>query len=456
MAAHLPGVGRRVRGWVPVGLVALAAAACGHDAAPDPVARVGAWSLTQERLSDLLVLAQPFPLDEASVAALVDQWVTLAALAQRVSSGTDLLGAEAVEVSLWLETREAILRAGRERSLGKVAAVGRDEAARAFRADTLRLIAHVLRRVGPGSSPAERALQRRTAEGVLDELRAGGSWDRAVARSEDAETRDASGLLGLLRVEELPPPLRAAAADLQPGQVSSVVRSAEGYHVLYRPRFEDVSGLFARLLSERRLAEADTAAMRDLRTHRTLRVPPEATAAVRSLASGDGLAGGAPAPLATWEGGALEVDVVGRYVTALPGEARERLARAPDPAVTSFLEDLALREARLLQALERGVGADPAVLEALRDMHRDDVVAWTSALDPGGVEPFSQAAVERAMEALVARRSALRPVPPLLRGWLLEPLSWSVDGGARRSATAAALALIEAAEATAGASGGGA
>ncbi|NCG33435.1 MAG: hypothetical protein GWP44_11205, partial [Proteobacteria bacterium] len=66
-----------------------------------PVAQVGDWILAQERLADLLVLAQPLPLDSATVGALVDQWVSMAALAQRVSGGADLDGQEATDASLW-------------------------------------------------------------------------------------------------------------------------------------------------------------------------------------------------------------------------------------------------------------------------------------------------------------------------------------------------------------------
>jgi hypothetical protein len=80
-------------------------------------------------------------------------------------------------------------------------------------------------------------------------------------------------------------------------------------------------------------------------------------------------------------------------------------------------------------------------------MHRTDVEGWRAALSDGA-PPFSRQAVDRYMERLVARRAPLRPVPPLLRRWLLGPLSWGRDPVAQDAAAASARRLISAADAT--------
>ena len=102
----------------------------------------------------------------------------VAALLRRAQSGVELTGEEAVRESMWLERREALLSVDRQDRLGGTAAVSPEPA---YRNGTYRLFAHVLRRVGPESSPAERDLQRRTAERILTTLGGGGSWPAAVA-----------------------------------------------------------------------------------------------------------------------------------------------------------------------------------------------------------------------------------------------------------------------------------
>ncbi|MEZ4416403.1 MAG: peptidylprolyl isomerase [Gemmatimonadota bacterium] len=421
-----------------VGLLALAGCAQGSDA---PVARVGTWALSQERLTDLLLLAQPLPLDSVTVAGLVDHWVAMSALAQRMAEGVDLDAPELVDASLWLERREAVLAAERTARLGVAASVSVASASREFAADSLVLLAHVLRRTTPATSEAERQLQKRTAQEILERLRAGGGWPEAVARSEDDETRDDLGLLGLVRREDLPQPLAIAASGLQPGQVSSVVESAQGFHVLYRPRFSEVESLYPRLLSERRLAGLDQAANRALLDSLNLEVGARAMEVVRALAGSPTPEGGSE-PVLSWQGGRLSEDVVARHVAALPPDARARLRDADADAIRVFLDELVAREARLAGAARAGIDVDSETREALRAMHRRDVSEWHAALTGrSGAMPGPQD-LDRYMEDLVARRVPLQPVPPLLKVRLLEGLAWTADARAIRNATETARTLL--------------
>ena len=226
--------------------------ACAEPAGDGIVAQVGDWTLSQSDLAELLVLAQPYPLDRSAVEDLARHWIGAAAFAQAAGGGLSLSRPDALEASTWLERREAILDAEREDRLGDLD-VGSPEAA--FDEGRYRLLAHVLRRVGPETSLAERDLQRRAAERILQNLVGGGGWAAAVAESEDGETRDASGLIGLVSPGELPQALDRAAFALEPGQISSVVQSPQGFHILYRPRYEDVEDLFASRLRERLMVE---------------------------------------------------------------------------------------------------------------------------------------------------------------------------------------------------------
>ena len=423
-----------------VGLLAACVALFGCDDGDRVAARVGEWSLTEERLADLLVLAQPLPLDSLTVAGLVDHWVSMAAVGQRVAAGTDLTTPEATDLALWLENREAILDAERRDRLGRQVSVTRAEAEAVFRGDTLMLLAHVLRRVDASTSPAEKDLQLRTAEEILESLIAGGGWDAAVARSEDEETARSSGLLGLLHLNSLPLTLRAAAQVLQPGQVSSVLEGPEGFHILHRPRFEDVSVLYQQMLSQRLLDQASVEADRAFLTALDLTLTAGAEASVRGWAGGDPPPRGDEA-IVTWSDGELGVQVASRYVAALRQDARARLATAEDADVAELLRELALREARMQAALARGVRADSGSVAQLNRLHEEDVASWTQSLSGEG-DGYTAQGLDRYMESLVARRTALRPVSPLLRAWLLEPLDWSVDRDVLRTATASATDLI--------------
>jgi len=70
---------------------------------------------------------------------------------------------------------------------------------------------------------------------ALDKLKAGTEWDAVVGSySDEAGAGTRAGLVGEVSRSELAPPVADAAFDLGAGEVSDVVESAFGIHVLMR------------------------------------------------------------------------------------------------------------------------------------------------------------------------------------------------------------------------------
>ena len=382
-------------------------------------ARAGDWVLTEERLAELLVLAQPYPLDSLAVGALADLWVSAAAVSQRSAAGDSLQGAEARERSLWLDRREALLSADRVERLGASVALGDAAVEQTFNEGALRLIAHVLRRVGPETSSSEQLLQRRTIERLLDGIAAGGGWSEALAESEDDESRQQGGLLGLFAAGELPSTLDRAAFRLEPGQISGVVQSSRGLHLVYRPQFEEVATLFAQHLFERNLEQADAGAAEGVRDARGFALASGASVVVARMTEEPREWLESEQVLATWDGGVLPASALARSLMFLPRESRAQLAAASEDDRVMFVSDIGTRELRRLDALERGMVVDSVQDENLARLHDEEVEHWTRVLELDASDAPSRDALARYMEAVVARREEARPLPPLLEAWIL-------------------------------------
>ncbi len=447
--ADRPGRSRRA-GVVGV-VLWLAGCAGGEPIHEDMVARVDDRALDEARLAELLVLAQPYPLDESSAEELVRHWLGLAALVSRAAAGDDLTGADATAASTWLDRREALLQVEREARLGPIEiASARAE----FDAGRMRLLAHVLRRVGPETTPAERELQRRNAERLLSSLIAGGPWEEAVAESEDPDTREQSGLLGLFGPGELPSALDRVAWRLEPGQVSSVIESPAGFHILYRPAWADVADLFEIRLRERQLMEAARASDLGVLEARGAVRSPDALRATMRLA-GDPYSGmGSDVAVIRWEGGSLTEGMLARYLAALPTPARKEMIRVANERAGSFLDEIAVRELRAQDAERDGLRIDENTDTALRRSHAEEVGYWLAALDGGGSAGPTQEAVERHMEALVARRIPARSLPVLFEAWLLGRAEWSLSRAGLDRAVAQARLMLEGAGSAPGREGG--
>lgn len=94
------------------------------------------------------------------------------------------------------------------------------------------LVAHILLRAPESASPEQIARLRERAERALSRLRAGEEFGRVAADTSEAPDSINGGSLGWRERDRLPALYADAARELQPGQVSPVLRSAAGLHII--------------------------------------------------------------------------------------------------------------------------------------------------------------------------------------------------------------------------------
>lgn len=94
------------------------------------------------------------------------------------------------------------------------------------------LLAHILLRAPESPSQADIARLNARAEEVMQRIIAGEDFGRLAAAYSDAPDAMNSGLLGWRTQDRLPALFADALATLQPGQVSQVIRSAAGLHIV--------------------------------------------------------------------------------------------------------------------------------------------------------------------------------------------------------------------------------
>lgn len=105
-----------------------------------------------------------------------------------------------------------------------------------FTDEEQRRISHILVEVKNGASDAEKAAARKEAEGLVEQLRkAPGDFAKlAKEHSDDAASAERGGDLDFFSrgKEMLPQPLEEAAYKLAQGQISDVVESEFGFHIV--------------------------------------------------------------------------------------------------------------------------------------------------------------------------------------------------------------------------------
>lgn len=378
---------------------------------PDAALEVGRVGFPEEAVVDLSPELRE---------ALVD----LAALGEATARGElDVLGEPLVEREAERARLSALAVALGAEEMG----IGEVELRQAYEADpewelTVR---HAVRLVPRGASAAEREEARRIAEEVRRRAQTGEPFPTLAAEfSEEPGAAERGGLLRPGREGTWVEPFWEAASRLDPGEVSPVVETEYGYHVL---RLEDRQPvpfeeadrhrLLAGLVPPARAA----AAMERWAAEReeVFSVYPPAILAAREMVR----TGAAPDTLvlARWPEGEYTAWDLALLRASLAPEERERLARAGDRAYGEEVMGDARRE--MWTDAARGMGVEPpaGARERARAEWEGRAARWAAAF--GFREGMRPEAVRAAalqglsaggQEARIARRE-LEAARPLLR-----------------------------------------
>jgi peptidyl-prolyl cis-trans isomerase SurA len=93
-------------------------------------------------------------------------------------------------------------------------------------------LAHILLRLPEQASPEQVAKQRERAEQVLQQLREGADFAKLAVSYSDAPDALQGGAMGWRARDRLPELFAQALTGMKPGEVSGIIRSPAGFHVI--------------------------------------------------------------------------------------------------------------------------------------------------------------------------------------------------------------------------------
>jgi hypothetical protein len=255
---------------------------------------------------------------------------------------------------------------------------------------------HVLLRLPADATPAQRDSAMKVAVQVRDQARAGADFTKLAAQySQEPGAAERGGDLGYFGRGQMDGIFEQAAFALQPGQVSDVVQTSFGLHVIKvedkrQPSFDTAKEGFRQQVLQQRVAQAEEQYLKQLTDASKLEMQEGAIEVAKDLATRPATKLSRRAgnrALVTYEGGAVTAR---EYLDIMRGRnppQRTQIATAADDDLREWLRLLARDEILVVEAGKEGFKVDPAEQDSLRREARSQLLLATRS---AGLVPLKQ------------------------------------------------------------------
>jgi parvulin-like peptidyl-prolyl isomerase len=425
----------RTAAWL---VLAGALVACSDEADTNGLlARAGDYELTVDDAVQLLVDQEELPTQATVVRSLAELWVDYTLLAETVADDStfadldfDGLIRPLIEQTMVMDLRDSVIRVDTAITPEEL------EALYAAEAPDVELHArHILLTYPPQATEAQRDSVQSQLEEIRSEIVSGRATFEDMARrySQDRGSAASGGDLGVFGRGEMVAPFEEAVMALEPGEVSDVVQTPLGLHLIRlesrRARdFGEIAPDYRSYVQAQRYAVAESTFIADLEGGSQPAVADGALAVARELArTPDTRLTGAAGrrALVEWEDGRYTAGDFLELLRSEQGGLRDEIQRSNDEDLTEFLLGQARRELLVTEAREAGLEPSPETVDSLRTEARNQL---RSAARSIGLTTLDQApgearerAVARAVRAALADNlaGATRIVPLGLVGYQL-------------------------------------
>lgn len=260
--------------------------------------------------------------------------------------------------------------------------------------------------VTQGMTDAQKADVKKKADALRARATSANFADLATRNSQDPGSARQGGSLGIFPKGQMVPEFERAVVALKPGEISPVITTGYGYHIIRRPTYDQIRTQLFLASKGRTVAVAESTYLAKLEANGKIEVKKGAVATVKAMANDPDAYRRDNTVLATSTAGKFTAARLVGWLETLPPNARvlDQIKQMPDSMVTQLVRRFANNELVLRQADSAKVQIDTA---NLTELHRNFVTAVRNAWAQLGVTPAAladSAKSEAEREKLAARR----------------------------------------------------
>ena len=415
----------------------------------DVAARAENQELSVERLAELIGKTD-FPISTEFARTIAGLWVDYQLLAHAAAAGDSLKDTTRLDKVLWPMIAEARVDSFHKQMLA--AAPKYDSTANESRYAQGEVLAarHILFRTSPEMSPAQKDSVRRRAEATRARVTPANFAQIAGQTNDDPTAKARGGSLGLFGSGDMVKEFEQAVRGLQPGQISPLVETPFGYHIIRRSPYSEVRGDLGAAMQQRATQRADSTFVAGLEAGANVQLKDDAASVARAVVADLDDHREDKTVMATTKIGDFTVEKFVRWVRIFPPQQLQQLnqvlAQSPDSIVRQFVKNMVRNELILHAADSAKVVMDPQQLAQLRSTFALVVGrAWSqlgvapaqlsdSAKTEQEREHVAAGRIEAYVDRLLANQAQFVPVPTEVSELLRETYDWKIaNAGVERA-----------------------
>ncbi len=405
----------------------------------DVAAKAGGQELSVERLASLLGQAK-VPPDQQIARSITDLWVNYQLLAKAAATNDSLTDPKLIDEALWPVLAQMRAAKFHEQMSAQRGPGDTTVSEARYNQGDILAAQHILLGVPPNASPATVDSIRRRAEALRAQATSANFAQLAARNSTEPGAAQRGGSLGVFPRGSMVPEFEQALIALQPGEISPVVQTQFGFHIIRRQPLAEVRDQYAQAVRAVSSRDADSIYVAGLQTAGDIKFRNNAVQTLRNAAKDLDEHRDDRTVIATSKAGDFTVGRLVRWIGGFPNQEniREGLQSAPDSMVLNFTKQLITNELVLRQADSAKVTVDSAQLAEIHNRFGQIVanswqtlgVAPTSLADSAKSERDREAVaanrIERYMDQLFLQQARFVDVSQPLQEVLREKYDWKV------------------------------
>ncbi len=222
--------------------------------------------------------------------------------------------------------------------------------------------------------------------------------DLAQKNSQDPGSARRGGDLGIFQKGQMVPAFEQALVALKPGQISQPVKTQFGWHIIYRPTYDEVKAEIARAAGGKVTQKAESLYISKLDSSINFKMAPGGNTLVRAVGKSRDLHANDRTPIATYsDGGVFTAARLAKWLSMFPPGAGAQLNSAPDSQIPLMVRGIVRNEVIIRQADSAKVTLDSSETATLRHGYEQVITnAWTQlGIDPRALADSAKAPAQR-------------------------------------------------------------